>query len=70
MENIFRNPIHQQIAREKQINKGQNNVLTGYPGFDSLLIRKNPNYLVWKSNELKKSYLGSTSLYERTQSSV
>lgn len=49
-------PIHQQIAREKQINKGQNNVLTGYPGFDSLLIRKNPNYLVWKntSNELKK----------------
>jgi hypothetical protein len=49
MENIFRNPIHQQIAREKQINKGQNNVLTGYPGFDSLLIRKNPNYLVWKT---------------------
>jgi hypothetical protein len=31
MENIFRNPI-KQIAREKQINKGQNNVLTGYPG--------------------------------------
>jgi hypothetical protein len=35
-------PIHQQIAREKQINKGQNNVLTGYPGFDSLLIVRTP----------------------------
>jgi hypothetical protein len=52
MENIFRNTIHQQIAREKQINKGQNNVLTGYPGFDSLLIRKNPNYLVWKTQAM------------------
>jgi hypothetical protein len=57
MENIFRNPYQKQIAREKQINKGQNNVLTGYPGFDSLLIRKNPNYLVWKKyNELKKLF--------------
>jgi hypothetical protein len=42
MENIFKHLSIKQIAREKQINKGQNNVLTGYPGSDSLQFCKNP----------------------------
>lgn len=44
-------PIHQKIAQQKQINKGINNVETGYPGFDPLLINKNPNNTVWKSKK-------------------
>lgn len=49
-------PIHNQIALQKQKNKGVNNVLTGYPGFDRLLINKNPNHAVWKNtnSNLKK----------------
>ncbi|KUJ61886.1 CDP-glycerol--glycerophosphate glycerophosphotransferase [Flavobacteriaceae bacterium CRH] len=48
-------PIHNKIA-QKQKNKGRNNVLTGYPGFDLLLINKNPDSTVWKNNNsnLKK----------------
>ena len=42
-------PIHQQIAFEKQTNKGKNNIVTGYPGFDQLLINKTPNNGVWKN---------------------
>lgn len=49
-------PLHQEIASQKQRNKGKNTVLTGYPGFDRLLINKNPNNAVWKKNStvLKK----------------
>ena len=41
--------IHKEIASQKQINKGKNNVVTGYPGFDQLLINKTPNKGVWKN---------------------
>lgn len=41
-------PIHKNIAYQKQKNKGINNVVTGYPGFDQLLINENPNNRVWK----------------------
>ncbi|MBP1222800.1 CDP-glycerol glycerophosphotransferase family protein [Flavobacterium sp. 1355] len=49
-------PIHNEIALQKQKNKGRNNVLTGYPGFDQLLINTKPNNAVWKntSSRLKK----------------
>lgn len=49
-------PIHQKIAFQKQINKGKNNVVTGYPGFDQLIINKTPNKEVWKNKNavLKK----------------
>lgn len=49
-------PIHKQIAVQKQTNKGHNNVVTGYPGFDSLLLNNAPNYAVWKNKNtaLKK----------------
>lgn len=47
-------PIHKKIAFEKKINKGKNNIVTGYPGFDQLLINKTPNNEVWKN---KKSVL-------------
>lgn len=49
-------PVHNEIALQKQKNKGRNNVLTGYPGFDQLLINKSPNNAVWKntSSHLKK----------------
>lgn len=49
-------PIHKEIAVQKQINKAQNNVVTGYPGFDQLLINKTPNKEVWKNKNpnLKK----------------
>lgn len=49
-------PIHKKIASQKQTNKGINNIVTGYPGFDRLLINKNPNNAVWKSSKkgLKK----------------
>lgn len=48
--------LHKKIASQKQINKGQNNIVTGYPGFDSLLVNKNPNSDVWKNKNpaLKK----------------
>jgi hypothetical protein len=45
-------PIHQKIAVQKQINKGNNNVITGYPGFDQLLINKTPDNTVWKNKDL------------------
>lgn len=49
-------PIHKKIAIQKQRNKAKNNVVTGYPGFDQLLINKTPNYEVWKNKNsiLKK----------------
>lgn len=49
-------PIHQQIAIDRQLNKGINNVLTGYPGFDPFLLDKNLDFTVWKTTkqELKK----------------
>ncbi|GIQ58081.1 hypothetical protein Flavo103_12170 [Flavobacterium collinsii] len=43
-------PIHKNIAFQKQKNKGKNNVVTGYPGFDQLLTSKRPNSNVWKNN--------------------
>jgi hypothetical protein len=48
--------IHKEIALQKQKNKGQNSVVMGYPGFDRLLINKNPNRDVWKNKNdaLKK----------------
>ncbi|MDX6181905.1 CDP-glycerol glycerophosphotransferase family protein [Flavobacterium sp. Fl-77] len=49
-------PIHQKIAFEKQRNRGKNNVVTGYPGFDKLLSTKMSDNLVWKNKNatLKK----------------
>jgi hypothetical protein len=49
-------PIHNGIALQKQKNKGKNNVLTGYPGFDQLLLGKIVNNSVWKNpnSSLKK----------------
>lgn len=48
-------PIHKEIASQKQRNKGRNSVVTGYPGFDQLLITKNAKE-VWKNKNqtLKK----------------
>ncbi|WP_017495380.1 CDP-glycerol--glycerophosphate glycerophosphotransferase [Flavobacterium sp. WG21] len=40
--------IHQKMASENQRNKAINRVVTGYPGFDPLLINKQPK-LVWKN---------------------
>ncbi|WP_281234678.1 CDP-glycerol glycerophosphotransferase family protein [Flavobacterium gelatinilyticum] len=43
-------PIHNEIALQKRKNKGKNNVLTGYPGFDQLLLnKKQHNSSVWKN---------------------
>lgn len=49
-------PIHREIALQNQKNKGRNNIVTGYPGFDQLLINKTPNRDVWKNKNftLKK----------------
>lgn len=48
--------IHKEIALQKQTNKGLNSFVTGYPGFDKLLINKTPNEAVWKNKNknLKK----------------
>jgi hypothetical protein len=48
--------FHKEIAVQKQKIKGRNNIVTGYPGFDKLLIDKNPNKAVWKNknSNLKK----------------
>ncbi|URC14965.1 CDP-glycerol glycerophosphotransferase family protein [Flavobacterium sp. B183] len=40
--------IHQKMASENQRNKAINRVVTGYPGFDPLLINKRPKE-VWKN---------------------
>ena len=40
--------IHQKMASKEQRNKGVNRIVTGYPGFDPLLINKNPKE-VWKN---------------------
>ncbi|KLT70165.1 CDP-glycerol--glycerophosphate glycerophosphotransferase [Flavobacterium sp. ABG] len=45
-------PLHKEIALQKQRNKGRNTIVTGYPGFDPLLINKNPNHTVWKNKNL------------------
>jgi hypothetical protein len=34
--------LHQQITMDRQLNKGINNVVTGYPGFDLFCSVKNP----------------------------
>lgn len=49
-------PFHKEIALQKQKNKGKNRVVTGYPGFDKLLINKFPNNNIWKNKNstLKK----------------
>jgi hypothetical protein len=54
-KNFLETPLHKEIAL-KQKNKGENCVVTGYPGFDQLLINKNPNATVWKNKNpvLKK----------------
>ena len=41
-------PLHKEIAL-KQKNRGENIVVTGYPGFDQLLIKKKQNDTVWKN---------------------
>jgi CDP-glycerol glycerophosphotransferase (TagB/SpsB family) len=48
-------PIHGEIASQMQSNKGQNCIVTGYPGFDPILLNKNPK-AVWKNKNpaLKK----------------
>ncbi|MBZ4042533.1 CDP-glycerol glycerophosphotransferase family protein [Flavobacterium hibisci] len=47
--------VHQKIASEKQRNKGINRTVTGYPGFDLLLMKKSQKD-VWKNKNpvLKK----------------
>ncbi|HEX8015761.1 MAG TPA: CDP-glycerol glycerophosphotransferase family protein, partial [Flavobacterium sp.] len=51
--------IHQKIASEKQINKGINRIVTGYPGFDLLLMNRKPKD-VWKNkNPLLKKIIWS-----------
>ncbi|MEO8238061.1 MAG: CDP-glycerol--glycerophosphate glycerophosphotransferase [Flavobacterium sp.] len=47
--------IHHKMLSEKQINKGINRIVTGYPGFDPILINKKPKE-VWKNKNpaLKK----------------
>ena len=47
--------IHLKMASEKQRNKGINRIVTGYPGFDPLLMNKSPKE-VWKNKNptLKK----------------
>lgn len=40
--------IHKDIAEQKQRNKGRNRIVTGFPGFDPLLITKSPKE-VWKN---------------------
>lgn len=42
-------PLHKEIAINIQRIKGRNTVITGYPGFDPLLINKKPKD-VWKIN--------------------
>ncbi|OHT45718.1 CDP-glycerol glycerophosphotransferase family protein [Flavobacterium tructae] len=42
--------IHQKMASENQRNKAINRVVTGYPGFDPLLINKRPRE-VWKNKD-------------------
>ena len=46
-------PLHQQIAIDRQLNKGINNVLTGYPGFDPILLCEKPDFSVWKNKNQK-----------------
>ena len=47
--------FHKEIASHNKISKGKNTVITGYPGFDPLLINKKPKE-VWKNKNpaLKK----------------
>ncbi|WP_166919400.1 CDP-glycerol glycerophosphotransferase family protein [Flavobacterium poyangense] len=49
-------PFHKETAIQKQTNKGRNSIVTGYPGFDPILVNKRPNYGVWKNknSSLKK----------------
>jgi hypothetical protein len=49
-------PVHKEIVSNLQRNKGQNSIVTGYPGFDELLINKTINETVWKNKNaaLKK----------------
>ncbi|WP_394776537.1 CDP-glycerol glycerophosphotransferase family protein [Flavobacterium sp.] len=49
-------PFHKEMSVQKQKNKGQNNIVTGYPGFDKLLINRKPNNDIWKNKNspLKK----------------
>jgi hypothetical protein len=48
-------PFHREIASHNKRSKGKNNIVTGYPGFDPLLINKTPKD-VWKNKNpaLKK----------------
>ncbi|MCI9845889.1 CDP-glycerol glycerophosphotransferase family protein [Flavobacterium pectinovorum] len=41
-------PFHKEIASHNKWGKGKNSVVTGYPGFDPLLINKTPKE-VWKN---------------------
>lgn len=54
-KNFTETEIHQKIAYKNQINKGINRIVTGYPGFDLLLMNKDPKD-VWKNKNpvLKK----------------
>lgn len=45
--------VHKTISSEKQANKGNNIIVTGYPGFDELLINEIPNNDVWKNKDPK-----------------
>ncbi|WP_418263563.1 CDP-glycerol glycerophosphotransferase family protein [Flavobacterium faecale] len=47
-------PIHHKILVEKQKRKGANSVVTGFPGFDQLIMNKFPNNEVWKGNSKKR----------------
>jgi hypothetical protein len=50
---------------DRQLNKGINNVVTGYPGFDPILLCKKQTIQFGKiKQETEKNYLGTTSLNE------
>lgn len=43
-------PIFKEKASKKQRNKGRNNIVRGYPGFDPFLIKKTQNNILWKNS--------------------
>lgn len=52
-KNFSETPFHMRLALEQKRNKGRNNVLTGYPGFDTLLADTEPTVDIWKNKNSK-----------------
>lgn len=55
-KNFSETIFHKEISARNQKNKGENIVVTGYPGFDKLILNTNHNPEVWrnKNSNLKK----------------